>query len=209
MSSAHAATPDQLAHLTNTGVPNGKLAMWLFLASDAMSFIGLFGAYMVLRIGHADTWPVAKDILAMELVTLNTGILLISSVTMVFAIHYLRKGDGERCNLYILFTMILGFTFVCIQAVEWTELLFHYGVTAQNTLFGATFYVLTGFHGLHVLGGVIYLSYMWLMSSITGNDENGLLNEGKSLTLEYAGLYWHFVDLVWIILFTVIYLFEI
>jgi heme/copper-type cytochrome/quinol oxidase subunit 3 len=194
-----------MAHLTNTGVPNGKLGMWLMLGSDAMTFIGLFGAYIVLRVTHADTWPDAKDLASMHLVTINTFILICSSVTMVVSLSSLQKGDMERCSLYLLFTMLLGLVFVILQAVEWAELILH-GVYAQNTLFGATFYLLTGFHGLHVLAGVIYMTYLWVITAMSGGDGRGVLNADNTLILEYVGLYWHFVDLVWIILFTVIYL---
>jgi len=203
---AHAGPSDTLAHHTNTGVPNGKLGMWFFIASDAMGFIGLLAGYIVLKWANHDTWPEVKTLLSMELVALNTFILLVSSVTMVLALHHVRRGDTERCNLYILFTMFLGAVFVGFQAVEWTELIVHSGYTAQNSIFGASFFLLTGFHGFHVLCGVIYLSYMYVISALTSNEGAPLMNEQRTLPLEYTGLYWHFVDLVWIIIFTVIYL---
>jgi len=204
--SAHAAVaPDIVRHHTNTGIASHKLGMWLFLASDAMGFIGLMAAYIILRTRNAANWPIASQDLNIPLVTLNTFLLIISSVTMVLALQAQKEGKYEKFNLNLLFTAFFGFVFVVIQGVEWYELL-HHGYTAPASLFGATFYVLTGFHGFHVLMGVVALISFWTMSCLKGNDGELTFNKGNTMPIETLGLYWHFVDLVWIILFTVIYL---
>jgi cytochrome c oxidase subunit 3 len=203
--------PDILRLHNNTGIPSSKLGMWLFLASDAMGFVGLLGTYIVLRFGAGEHWPVAKHVLAIPLVTLNTFILICSSVTMVLALDGQKKGDMERYNLYILLTALLGLVFVGIQGVEWYELMhlgFHAGSSPDgfSSVFGASFYVLTGYHGFHVLIGVLYLLYNWSVSVLSGQDGGPVYGSKNTMPTEILGLYWHFVDLVWIILFTVIYL---
>ena len=176
----------------------GKLMMWLFLCSDAMSFAGLLAAYGSVRM-FDPTWPVPSHVLDVPLTALNTFILICSSVTMVKALSAIKRGDRQGLILWLLGTIIGGSTFLGIQAWEWTHLITH-GLTIQSSLFGATFYVLTGFHGCHVLSGVIYLTCI-LVKGAGG----GYTREHNS-PVEIAGLYWHFVDLIWILVFTFVYL---
>jgi len=176
----------------------GKLMMWLFLCSDAMSFAGLLAAYGSVRM-FDPTWPVPSSVLDVPLTALNTFILICSSVTMVKALSAIKRGDRQGLVLWLLGTIIGGSTFLGIQAWEWTHLIGH-GLTIQSSLFGATFYVLTGFHGCHVLSGVIYLSCILIKGA-----RGGYTREHNS-PVEIAGLYWHFVDLIWILVFTFVYL---
>jgi cytochrome c oxidase subunit 3 len=180
----------------------GKLGMWLFLAGDAMSFGGLIAAYAALRIGDPD-WPVPHEYLGVPFTAVMTFLLICSSVTMVKALEAIKHGDRERMRRFLALTILGGAVFLGMQAREWTHLMDH-GMTltghaaSGHGLFSATFYILTGFHGMHVTGGVIYLSCI-LGSSAYYTAEN-------HNSVEIVGLYWHFVDLVWILIFTFIYL---
>lgn len=179
------------------GLPIQKFAMWVFLASEVMFFTGLIASYTVIRY-NSPSWPVVADVLNVPLVAANTFILIFSSVTMVMAFDSLEHGQPRRAPYYLLATMVLGLIFLSIQAVEWGELIGH-GFTASTDLFAATFFTLTGFHGAHVTIGVIWIAW------ITYHAFRGHTTE-HPIGVEIVGLYWHFVDLVWIILFTIIYL---
>ncbi len=178
----------------------GKLAMWLFLGSDAMGFMGLIGAYMVLRISSAN-WVVAgrDPELGITLTAIMTFILILSSVTMVTAHAKILKGDQKGLVRWLGLTVIGGAIFLGLQVYEWTHLI-HIGLNPANGNYAATFFGLTGFHGLHVLIGVIYLSCIWLKARA------GAYTATNNSPVELVGLYWHFVDLVWIVLFTIVYL---
>jgi heme/copper-type cytochrome/quinol oxidase subunit 3 len=202
---AHATSVAPEKHPTPTwqGIPTPKLAVWLFLASEVMFFSGLIMAYLSLRYSTPG-WPVAGELLSVPLVAFNTFLLICSSVTMVFAYQNSHSADaGQRSNLrragyLLLATAALGALFVSVQAYEWSELMAE-GVRINSNLFGGSFYTLTGFHGAHVAIGVIWVLVTALKALRGGYDEN-------PLGIELAGLYWHFVDLVWIFLFTIIYL---
>lgn len=202
---AHAATLSHPAETYESQLTPGwgKLMMWIFLCSDAMSFAGLLAAYGAVRLGSRD-WPVPSDVLDIPLTALNTFILICSSVSMVKALSAIRRGDRRGLVGWLLATIAGGATFLGIQAWEWTHLL-HEGLTIQsnpfgNSLFGATFYILTGFHGCHVLSGVIYLACIMIKGARGGYDAR------NNSPVEIAGLYWHFVDLIWILVFTFVYL---
>jgi heme/copper-type cytochrome/quinol oxidase subunit 3 len=180
------------------GVSTTKFAMWLFLASEAMFFAGLIAAYIVVRLASAE-WPVVADVLNVPLVALNTFILIVSSVTMVMAFAAIEAGDQRGLRRYLIATAGLGMIFLSIQAVEWRELLLE-GTNAASNLFGSTFFTLTGFHGLHVLGGVAFLLY------VIARAFQGRYTASEHGGVELMGLYWHFVDVVWIFLFTIVYL---
>jgi heme/copper-type cytochrome/quinol oxidase subunit 3 len=178
----------------------GKLGMWLFLAGDAMSFGGLIVGYGILR--HASTkWPVPSEVLGINLTALMTFVLIVSSVTMVQSLAAIQNGDKARFKKFMGFTILGGLFFLGCQVYEWTHLightLPHYNLSFSNDLFATTFFVLTGFHGMHVSGGVIYNICVLLA-----------VNRGRyeAKHVEIAGLYWHFVDLVWILIFTFVYL---
>ena len=188
------------------GVKNGKAAMWLFLASDAMSFGGLLCAYAMLRGSHPQ-WPEPGTILGLTTTAIMTFILICSSVTMVLALNACHQNDLAGFKKWLGLTILGGASFLGGQFYEYNHLIRHVmsmpkGVYAQQWTgpFGATFFGTTGFHGMHVLGGVIYLSVIWW------KGRNGKYLGAKFLPVELVGLYWHFVDLVWILVFTFIYL---
>jgi heme/copper-type cytochrome/quinol oxidase subunit 3 len=191
--------PTQANEQPFAGLPIQKFITWLFLASEVMFFTGLIVAYLVIRI-NSDSWPHVPEILNVPLVAANTFILIISSVTMVMAFDDLGLGN-PRYRYFLMATMLLGAIFVGIQAYEWAELMGH-GIFASTNLFGATFYTLTGFHGAHVSGGVLWILGVTIAAFRGAYKEN-------HIGVEVVGLYWHFVDLVWIILFTIIYLIPI
>jgi len=194
----HATISHPHATPTWQGITTLKFAWWLFLASEVMFFAGLIAAYIVLRAG-SPVWPIVSEVLNVPLVAGNTFILIVSSVTMVQAYAGIQAGNQSQLRNMLLATTALGIIFLGIQAFEWSALL-REGETAQSSLFGATFYTLTGFHGLHVTGGVVGLIFVTLKAFRTG------YTQAEHGGIELMGLYWHFVDVVWIILFTIVYL---
>ncbi len=181
----------------------GKLGMWVFLAGDAMSFGGLLAGYGAMRASSPD-WPNPLEALGIELTAFMTFLLIVSSFTMVKALSAAKHNDLPNFRKYLLLTIIGGTVFLGLQAYEWTHLT-HIGMTMSGNpwgapLFGTTFYILTGFHGCHVFGGVVYLTCV-LFTGMNGR----FLGENSS-PVEIVGLYWHFVDLVWILVFTFVYL---
>ena len=177
----------------------GKLGMWLFLGSDLMGFMGLIGLYMVLRISASD-WQLPGDpSFGIPLTAFMTFILIMSSVTMVTALARIQKGNVKGLLFWLGLTILGGATFLSLQVYEWTHLI-HAGLSAKNSNYAATFFMLTGFHGLHVTIGVIYLSCIWTRA------KQGAYSMASHSPVELVGLFWHFVDLVWIVLFTILYL---
>ncbi|MBP9674517.1 MAG: cytochrome c oxidase subunit 3 [Bacteriovoracaceae bacterium] len=180
----------------------GKIGMWLFLITDAMSFSGLLIAYAILR--STKNWPHPADHLGIALSGFATFILVCSSLSMVLSIDACKHHDRKNMLRWLLFTIIGGSLFLAIQFYEYTHLVEH-GIKFASfghgtSLFSSTFYIITGFHGLHVLSGVIYLICMYRLGV------KGHFDHGNDNMLEIAGLFWHFVDLVWILVFTFIYL---
>jgi heme/copper-type cytochrome/quinol oxidase subunit 3 len=185
-------TPD-----TQTRVSNWKMFMWLFLAQDAMMFFSLFVAYLALRISNP-LWPIPSTKLGIPLTAVMTFLLICSSVTMVQGLAAIQRGDVKKMRMWIGFTVLGGALFLLGQVNEYHHLLAVEHMSIKNSLFEATFFVLTSFHGLHVFCGVVYLASI-IFKSKQYTPEN-------YTHIEIAGLYWHFVDLVWIILFTLVYL---
>ena len=180
----------------------GKLAMWIFLVTDAMSFSGFLLAYAVLR--STQNWPNPAEHLGINLSGFATFILVCSSLSMVLSIDACKHKNRQGMLNWLFATIAGGVVFLGIQVYEYTHLV-HQGMTLSsfahgNSLFASTFYIVTGFHGLHVLTGVIYLICEYFMAK-RGDYDNGDYNR-----LEILGLFWHFVDLVWILVFTFIYL---
>ncbi len=197
--------------LKTFGYTPGKFAMWLFLASDAMGFVGLIGAYIILRASlPGDLWIPSTGYgpdgtqglphLAPVLTGINTFILIVSSFTMVRALDAIGRGSQRGLKLWLGATILGGATFLGIQVYEYSHLM-DQGLHLGSHLYGATFYACTAFHGMHVLSGVIYLSCIWIAAA------RGKYTAESHSPVELVGLFWHFVDLVWIILFTIIYLF--
>ncbi|MBA2277664.1 MAG: cytochrome c oxidase subunit 3 [Chloroflexia bacterium] len=175
--------------------------MWAFLANDCMFFGALIATYMIYR-GRAEsvgTGPFPSEILDIPYTSVSAFVLLMSSLTMVLALAALQKGDLRGSRIWILATALLGTIFIGGQYFEFTEF-YHEGLSLQTNMFGATFFTLTGFHGFHVTIGVI-----WLLTMLFVSLRGGLKQE-DSLDLEITGLYWHFVDIVWIVIFTLVYL---
>lgn len=188
-------------HSTATGIDNRKLGFWLFLASECMFFGSLLVAYVVYR-GRSLAGPGPKELLDIPLTSISTFVLLMSSLAMVLAVAAVQRGDMRHTRLWLAVTALLGLTFLGFQAYEFTHFA-SLGLTLAANLFGTSFYVLTGFHGTHVLVGVI-----WLLSLLAYSYRGGVSKE-RFLDVEIAGLYWHFVDIVWIVIFTVVYLIEV
>jgi|WetSurMetagenome_2_1015567.scaffolds.fasta_scaffold295264_1 cytochrome c oxidase subunit III len=234
---------------SDTGLFNGKLGIWLFLASEVMLFGALFSSYVLLRVG-APVWPHGYTILDVPLATFNTVMLITSSVTMVMSWASLMLGNFGKFRLYMGFTILLGFGFLVVKTIEYKSKADHYGIVLHDgneltghiesqtdeyvmlhpdpkngvqgeavriersdikrmTTFGpwystflAIYFTLTGLHGLHVIGGIIVNLFLW------GPGSKMWKSNPKRFTnrVEIAGLYWHFVDLVWIFLFPVLYL---
>lgn len=177
----------------------GKLGMWVFLAADAMTFGAAIAAYGALRINNVN-WPLPSSILGIQTTAIMTFILICSSVTMVEALSGIRHGNQVKFERFLGLTILGGLAFLGMQAYEWTHLIAGEGLSIRTSLFSATFFALTGFHGCHVFGGVVYNSVLEVRG-LTGK-----LTQAKGNLVEIAGLYWHFVDLVWILIFTFVYL---
>lgn len=181
----------------------GKLGMWIFLAGDAMSFGTLLAGYGAIRAGSID-WPNPSEVLGISLTAFMTFLLICTSVTMVKGLSAIKRGNRKGMVTYLLLTVLGGLIFLGLQAYEWTHLIHSgLGFTSNphgNHLFGTTFFAITGFHGAHVTGGVIYLSIIALQGM------TGKYSAQNFRNVEIAGLYWHFVDLVWIMVFTFVYL---
>jgi cytochrome c oxidase subunit 3 len=231
----------------------GKLGMWIFLAADAMSFGGLLAGYGALRYGDP-TWPIPSRVLGIQLTAFMTFLLICSSVTMVEALAGIRHGDRARLVRFLVLTITGGTMFLGFQSFEWTKLIFHEGQSVSRNNFGATFFILTGFHGCHVFGGVTYLSavlgravrgtsgaivvglagavaalgvialtshmtsgFVALLGALVAgglvymvatmiSTPTGAYSAHNNNEVEIAALYWHFVDLIWILVFTFVYL---
>ena len=198
---SHAATVDSTAHRPERGlgVYDKKVGMWVFLCSEVMFFTGLIGSYIILRFGASDAWPMPGEVLNVPVTAVNTFLLICSSVTMVKAFAAAEVGELKAMRLYLLATAVIGAGFVGVQVFEYNQLI-HHGFLPSSGLYGATFFTMTGFHGLHVTVGVICIAW------VTAKAFRGGYTKEDHEGVEVIGLYWHFVDLVWIILFTIVYL---
>jgi len=191
---------------SSTGIDSRKMAMWLFLASDCVFFGSLIATYMIYR-GRAEelfvngqgSGPLPHELLDIPYTSVSAFVLLMSSMTMVLALAGIQKGDLRSFRVWILATALLGSIFLGGQWFEFTEF-YHEGLGYTTNMFGMTFFTLTGFHGLHVTLGVIWLISLFIVSL------RGGVRKDQALNVEIAGLYWHFVDIVWIIIFTLVYL---
>lgn len=188
-------------------VYNMKLGMWVFLLSEVMFFSGLIGAYIILRFAHPEQWAEPNAVLNVPLTGFNTFVLICSSVTMVKAFAAIEHGDQAGLKKWLLATILLGSFFVSVQVYEYIKLAGHgfvpsaSGYSAEGgPLYGSTFYTMTGFHGTHVTIGVLCLMFTAIKAF------RGKYSADNYGGVEIMGLYWHFVDLVWIILFTIVYL---
>ena len=186
------------SHGTSTGVSNEKLAMWVFLGSDCLLFGGLISTYLLLR-HRSVAGPGPEDVFDIPFTSVSSFVLLFSSLTMALAVGAIHRGDERRSRTFLLTTALLGSTFIAGQAYEFTSFVKE-GLGYTTNIFGSAFYTLTGFHGVHVSVGIIFLLSLFV-TSVRGN-----LGPERAETVEIFGLYWHFVDIVWILIFTVVYL---
>lgn len=195
-----AAIPYTVEPRPDTGLNNVKIGIWLFLASEVMLFGALFASYILLRVG-AESWPPGAKYLSVPWATTNTVVLISSSVTMVLAWAALMKKDFGKYRLYMGLTVLAGFIFLGIKYIEYSSK-FHHGYFPSTNTFLAIYFTLTGLHGLHVIAGMAYNAYLW------GPGAKMWKTNPQQFTnrVEASGLFWHFVDLVWIFLFPILYL---
>ena len=216
MNQAHAATVESIP----TGIPSGKLGMWLFLVSEVMFFTALIAAYVVLKLGHP-SWPGAEGHLSIPLGTINTFLLICSSTTIVLSMAAsvgspstadtpspagmvpARSQEGKMRVVrgWLLVTMVLGSSFLVIKAVEYGAKFSHHIFPSTN-VFWSCYFTMTGLHALHVLGGILF--HLWILAQTF----RPTIWPRRSHFLELGGLYWHFVDIVWIFLFPLLYLLQ-
>jgi cytochrome c oxidase subunit III len=184
----------------DTGLTNPKLGIWLFLASEVMLFGSLFSSYVLLRSGAA-TWPVQSEVLSVPLATLNTVVLISSSITMVLAWAALKNNSLARYRLFMGLTLLCGAIFLGVKGIEYGDKFSHGLYPATNNFLGL-YFTLTGLHAIHVIAGMVVNAYLWIPGTRMWHAEP----ERFTNRIEVAGIYWHFVDLVWIFLFPVLYL---
>jgi len=183
--------------VTSTGLDNRKLGMWIFLVTEVMLFSALIGAFLQMK---ARSPADAHHVLNVPVTAVNTFILIVSSTTVVLALQAIMNSDHRKTRLFLTATLLLGATFLGVQVYEYFQLITHEGFTPSGSLFGGGFYTVTGFHGFHVLIGILWCA--WLLRQAT----QGRFSSTNYMRIEIFGLYWHYVDVVWIILFTIIYL---
>jgi cytochrome c oxidase subunit III len=194
------AIPFTVEARPDTGLNNVKIGIWLFLASEVMLFGALFASYILLRVG-AESWPHGYEVLNVPLATLNTVVLISSSVTMVMAWASLMRRDFGKFRLYMGGTVALGLVFLVVKVIEYASKLEHHLYPSTST-FLAIYFTLTGLHALHVIGGMTVNAYFLF----PGAKMWKTAPQQFTNRVETAGLFWHFVDLVWIFLFPVLYL---
>ena len=192
------ATHSPGAHATSTGISHVKIAIWAFLGSECLFFGAFISTYLLYR-GRDTAGPKPKELFDVPFTSCTSFILLMSSLTMVLALAAIQRNDHRRFRIWLLSTALFGLTFIGGQVYEFTNF-YREGLNLHVNLFGSTFFVLTGLHGAHVTVGIF-----WLLS-LYSRSMQGKLTTDQSEAVEVAGLYWHFVDIVWIFIFTAIYL---
>jgi cytochrome c oxidase subunit 3 len=188
-------THDDAAHAD--AFERARFGMWLFLASEIMFFAGFIGAYIVLRMANPHLAIEAQKELAWPLAAFNTAVLIVSSLTMVMAVNAISKGNRGKCEDMIFITAALGIVFLVVKGFEYAAK-FDHGITPNSSSFWSAYFLMTGFHGLHVLGGIVALVFLMFYVKSYGPH--------RYAKVENVALYWHFVDLVWIFLFPIVYL---
>jgi len=186
-------------HYTSLGVDNRKLGMWLLIASECLLFGSLIATYLILR-NKSVTGPSPQEILDIPVTTVSTFVLLMSSFSIVLALHGIQHNNVTQFRRWILITALGGLVFLGFQTYEFTQFV-HHGLGLRTNVFGTSFFMLTGTHGTHVAVGVIWLLSLYFSSL------KGKLTEDAAIKVDTMALYWHFVDVIWIVIFTVVYLF--
>ena len=195
---AHVPVVADHGHATATGISNTKLAMWVYLGSDCLLFGSLISTYLLLR--HRSVGgPTPQDVFDIPFTSVSSFVLLMSSLTMALAVASIVRGDVHRHRVWLATTAMLGAVFIGGQVYEFTTF-YREGLGYTTNIFGSAFYTLTGFHGVHVSVGIVMLMSLLVMS-LRGN-----LGPERAEAVEIIGLYWHFVDVVWVLIFTVVYL---
>ena len=188
----------RLAPIGVTGIDNRKLGMWIFLASEIMLFAGFIGSFVNLRAANMVMMTESAGLLNRPLGALNTFILITSSLTMAMAVGAINRGNRAWIKLFLLLTIILGTTFLGVKAVEYTQKFSHH-YTVSTDLFFSFYFIMTGIHALHVIVGIVIMSVV--LAKVMKNSPTI-----DAVVMENVGLYWHFVDVVWIFLFPLLYL---
>jgi heme/copper-type cytochrome/quinol oxidase subunit 3 len=188
----------------STGIDNRKLGMWVFLSSEFLFFGALISNYLLYSNRSGFEGPYPASLYDIPFTSVSSFVLLMSSLTMVLAHNALSRGDQDGTRTWLFATAALGSLFLGGQVFEFTEFIVHGGMTLSTNPASSAFYVLTGFHGAHVALGVIMLLSLWGIS-----HRRGGLSESHGMNLELVGLYWHFVDIIWIVIFTVVYLISV
>jgi heme/copper-type cytochrome/quinol oxidase subunit 3 len=185
-------------HATATGVSNEKVAMWAFLGSECMLFGALISTYILYR-HRAVSGPTPHSLYDIPFTSVSSFVLLMSSLSMALAVASIQRGDERRLRVWLCTTALLGSVFIGGQIYEFTSFI-RRGMTIKTNVTSGAFYVLTGFHGVHVTLGIL------MLLSLVSMSIRGKIPQARAEVIEIAGLYWHFVDIVWIIIFTVVYL---
>jgi heme/copper-type cytochrome/quinol oxidase subunit 3 len=200
MAEAAAAVAHDDHHYTSTGLSSWKVGFWTFIGSECLFFGTLISTYMVYK-GQSVTGPYSQEIFDIPLTTVSTFVLLMSSLAMVLALDGVQRANKKLAVIWLGMVILMGSIFLGFQVYEFNHFV-HEGLTIQQNLLGSSFFVLTGFHGAHVTVGVIWMTTLLVMAL---RDK---LPPSKALNVEIAGLYWHFVDIVWIVIFVLIYLIQ-
>jgi len=195
---AHPAQAHDTHHQTATGLSNEKIAMWAFLGSECMLFGALIATFLLYK-HRAVAGPTPHSLYDIPFTSVSSFVLLMSSLSMALGVAAIQRGDHRRLRVWLCTTALLGAVFIGGQIYEFTTFI-RRGMTIKTNVTSGAFYVLTGFHGVHVTLGII------MLLTLVNFSIRGKIPQAKSETVEIAGLYWHFVDIVWIIIFTVVYL---
>ncbi len=193
----HASTLEHGAP-TSTGLSNAKLGMWAFLASECLLFGALISTFLLFG-GREVQGLTPQDVYDIPFTSVSSFVLLMSSLTMVLALAAIQRGDHSKLRVWLMATALLGMVFISGQVYEFTVFVKE-GLSIKTNVVASSFFTLTGFHGVHVSGGIL------MLLSLVGMSLDGRLPTEKAEAVELVGLYWHFVDIVWIVIFTIVYL---
>ncbi len=195
---AHAEATLEHGAPTSTGLSNAKLGMWAFLASECLLFGALISTFLLYR-GRDVQGMKPQDVYDIPYTSVSSFVLLMSSLTMVLALAAIQRGDHSKLRVWLMATALLGMSFIAGQVYEFTVFVKE-GLSIKTNVVASSFFTLTGFHGVHVTGGIL------MLLSLFGMSLDGRLPTEKAEAVELVGLYWHFVDIVWIVIFTIVYL---
>lgn len=202
MSHDHSLNPETMPHEPEKATLEGRnkfTGFWFFLGGETVLFACLFGTYLALRNSTADG-PTSNELFGLELVFVMTILLLTSSLTSVYAMYHMKNNNFKKMQLWLGITLLLGLGFLGCELYEFTHYIHEYDFTFRSSAFGSAFYTLVGFHGGHVTFGLL-----WLLALMIRNAKRGL-NLYNAPKFYVFSLYWHFIDVVWVFIFTVVYL---